>query len=273
MRALRAAALLLVATLLPAACGESEERKSLYVNTLTEAGASLALTIGEMVERYAAELPTGDRMQDQERLRTIFRDAAGSLATGDVTTSFTAAAADSREKGNSKGETAKQLLSAAMLAGRAFDEQRPDYKPGDQAMRDEIASSFAQNSGAQLSATYGLHSGSWKASNPAQLATALAEATGLSLLTACYNFTDANGYLSVRNRMRRLDMPLAPSYWVDRDGKLFLPGGDESDDEIERFDAWREPSKGTNPLWTAVLGPDRQALAKIFEPAAERAFE
>jgi hypothetical protein len=273
MRALRATALVLVATLLPAACGKSEERKSLNVNTLTEAGASLALTIGEVVERYAAELPTGDALQDQERLRAIFRDGAGSLATGDVTSSFTAAAVDSREKGNSKGETARQLLSAAMLAGLAFEKPRADYKPGDQAMRDDIAFYFAQNSGAQLSATYGLHSGGWKASNPEKLATALAEATRLSLLVACYNYAGPDGYRSIRNRMRRLDMPLAPDYWVGDAGNLTLPDGDGSDDQIELFDEWREPSKGTNPLWSAVLGPDRQALAEVFQPAAEKAFD
>lgn len=274
MRTLRATALLLVATLLPAACADSEERKSLYVNTLTEAGASLALTIGEVIERYSAELPTGDPMQDQERLRTIFRDAAGSLATGDVTSSFTAAAVDSREKGNSKKETARQLLSAAMLAGRAFDEARPDYRPGDRAMRDQIASYFAQNSGAELTATYGLHSGGWKASNPAQLASALAEATGLALLVAGYNYAGPDGYLSVRNRMLRVGMTPAPDFWLDHASKkLNLPDGDESDDEIERFDEWRAPSKGTNPLWSAVLGPDRQALAEIFRPAAEKTFD
>jgi hypothetical protein len=49
---------------------------------MTEAAASLTLTIGELIERYASEMPTGDAMQDQERLRTIFKDAAGSLGLG-----------------------------------------------------------------------------------------------------------------------------------------------------------------------------------------------
>jgi hypothetical protein len=271
MGALRATAVLLVAALLPAACDDSEAR-TLNVNAMTEAAASLALTIGELIERYASEMPTGDAMQDRERLQTIFRDAAGSLGLGDVTSSFGAAAANSRVQGNTEAETAKQLLAAALEAGRAFDEPRRDYKPGDQAMRDEIALYFSQNHAGQLDATYGLHSGGWKVSSASNLATALAEATGLALFTACYNYASADGSHPVRDRMSRLGMP-ALDYWFDHDGNLILPDGNESDDDIERFDEWREPSKGTNPLWSAVLGPDRQALAKVFQPAADKAFD
>ncbi len=76
--------------------------------------------------------------------------------------------------------------------------------------------------------------------------------------------------------MRRLEMPLAPDYFVDHQGNLVLPDGGESDDDVESFDEWRSPPEGApwpNPLWAAVAGLDRSAMAKWFEPAAEKAFE
>ncbi len=66
MRSLRAIAVALVAALVPAACGESKV-DAVDINKLTEASASLSLTIGDLVERYAAELAKGDTDHDVER--------------------------------------------------------------------------------------------------------------------------------------------------------------------------------------------------------------
>ena len=68
--------------------------------------------------------------------------------------------------------------------------------------------------------------------------------------------------------MSRLGMPEL-DHWVDHDGNLILPDGNESDDDIKVFDGWREPSSGVNPLWSAGARP-RPSSAGAGLPASRR---
>ena len=145
-----ATAVAVVLALVPAACGNSKEA-AVDTASLTRAAASLALSVGELMERYVAERPTGDWREVRESLRSIMWVDSGALDFfGAVRERFSAAASASREAGNGKGQTARQLVAAAKLASDAFRPPRPDYRPGDQDMLAAIASSLEPQLNAAL---------------------------------------------------------------------------------------------------------------------------
>jgi hypothetical protein len=267
-RSLRATAVAVVVSLVPAACRNSKEA-TIDTASLTRAAASLALAVGELVERYAAELPTGDEEEDKKRLRLILTDSADELGFDAVGGSFAAAAA--RKAGNGKVQTALQMQAAARLANEAFRPPLPDYKPGDQAMMAAIASRLEPQLNAALTSTFNLETGRVKMTH---LDSVLADAVSFVLAIAGYNYAPQNGSHPIRDRMRSLGMRAPPAEFIDQAGDLRLPHGSEPDDQISRFEDWRLPSVGEpNPLWEAVAAVSRgEALSNVFDPTADKAF-
>jgi hypothetical protein len=259
--------------LVPAACDNSKEA-TIDTASLTRAAASLALSVGELVERYAAGLPTGDWTKDLERLKSIITDEADALDFGAVAESFSAAASASREAGNGRIQTARQLVAAAWLASHAFRPPQPDYKPGDPAMLAAIASSLAPQLNAALTSTYDFETGANKISRPGDLGIILRDGVSYVVLIAGYNYAGQNGSHTIRDRMRTRGERDPPAEFIDPAGNLRLPQGFEPDEQISQFEDWRVPSEGIrNSLWDAAIAALRQtALTKLFEPADEKAF-
>jgi hypothetical protein len=269
-----ASAVAIVLSLVPAACDNS---KGAAVDTalLTRAAASLALSVGELVERYAAELPTGDWIKDRERLESILTAEADALDLAAVTESFSTAATASRKAGNGKVQTARQLVAAVWLASHAFRPPLPDYKPGDQDMLAAIASSLEPQLNAALMSTYNFETGGQEISRPSSLDAILANAVSHVVVIAGYNYAGQNGSHPIRDRMRTLGMRGPPAEFIDPAGNLRLPQGSEPDEQISQFAQWRSPSEGTrNALWDAARSAlSRGEISKVFEPAVEKAFE
>jgi hypothetical protein len=263
-----------VLSLGPTAC-DSPKKPGVTVNraALTRAAASLALSVGELVERYAAELPTGDLNKDAERLRSILTAEAGALDFAAVTESFSAAALASREAGNGRLQTARQLVAAVWLASHAFRPPQPDYKPGDEGMLAAIASSLEPQLDAALTSYDLVRLGHRFLSD--NLDIILGDAVSYVLMIAAYNYAGQNGSHPIRDRMRTLGMRDPPAEFIDPAGNLRLPQGSEPDEQISQFEQWRTRSEGKrNPLWdVASAGLSLQELSKVFEPAEERAYE
>lgn len=274
-RCLTAIVLALPMALMSGACNSSGEAR-VDRTLLTRAAASLALSVGEVVERYAAELPTADDEQmDIERLRSIFADSADALDFDAAGSSFATAASASRKSGNGKVETARQLQAAARLASEAFRPPLPDYKPGDQAMLAAIASRLEPELNAALTSTYNLETGDVKITH---LDSILADAVQFVVMVAGYNYADHNGSHTIRDRMQRLGMRPPPAEFIDAGGNLRLPHGSEPDDQIARFEDWRIPADDSvhNRLFDAadfaIKGRTHEAIEKVFEEAADKTF-
>ena len=272
---LTAIVLALPIALVSGACNSSSEAR-VDRTLLTRAAASLALSVGELVERYAAELPTGDDEQmDIERLKSILADSADALDFGAAGSSFATAASASRKVGNGKVETARQLQAAARLASEAFRPPLPDYKPGDQALLAAIASRLEPELNAALTSTYNLETGDVKITH---LDSILADAVQFVILVAGYNYADQNGSHTIRDRMQRLGMRAPPAEFIDAGGNLRLPHGSEPDDQIARFEDWRIPADDSvhNRLFDAadfaIAGRTHEAIEKVFVEAADKTF-
>jgi hypothetical protein len=262
-----------VVSLVPAACDDSKEA-AVDTASLTRAAASLALSVGELVERYAAEPPTGDWREVRQRLVSILTDEAGTLDFfGAVRERFSAAASASREAGNNKGQTARQLVAAVWLASDAFRPPLPDYRPGDQSMLAEIASSLEPQLNAALTSSYNFETGGREL--PADLGSILPDAFAYVLVIASYNCTDQNGSHPIRDLMRTHGERDPPAEFIDPAGNLRLPQGSEPDEQISQFEEWLSPSNGRlNQLWYAATEAVRSTgLPRVFKPAVEKALE
>ena len=271
-RSLQVGGFVAVLALVPAACDNSKQA-TIDTESLTWAAASLALSVGELVERYAAGPSTRDWREDRERLRSIIIDDADALDFGAVSERFSAAASASREAGNGKGQTARQLVAAAKLANDAFRPPRPDYRPGDQGMLAEIASSLEPELDAALTSTYNFETDG--KGLPTDLDRILPDALASVMVIAAYNYADQNGAYPIRDRMRTRGERDPPAEFIDPAGNLRLPQGSEPDERISQFEDWRSPSNGRlNELWYAAKEALRSTwLQRVFKPAVEKALE
>lgn len=271
-RSLKAGAVAVVLALVPVACDNAKEA-TIDIASLTRAAASLALSVGELVERYAAEPSTRDWREDRERLRSIIIDDADALDFGAVSERFSAAASVSREAGNGKGQTARQLVAAAKLASDAFRPPRPDYRPGDQDLLAEIASSLEAQLNAALRSSYNFETGDKDLPN--DLDRILPDALASVLIIAGYNYADQNGAYPIRDRMRTRGEPDPPAEFIDLEGNLRLPQGSEPAKQISQFENWVSPPNGRlNELWYAAREALRSTwLHRLFKLAVEKALE
>jgi hypothetical protein len=264
---------LVLLVLVPAECDRSSEPQIDRL-ALTRAAASLALTVGEVVERYAANLPAADDwVMDLNRVNSIFRDEANALHLEAVGASFAAAASASRKAGNSKGQTARQLVIGAWLASEAFQRPLPDYRPGDQTALAAVASSLEARLDAALTSTYDFETGGHRL--PASLNSILADSVSYVLLIAGYNYVGPDGSHPIRDRMRALGSQDPPPEFVDPAGNVRLPHGSEPDELIARFEDWRIPAEDWkhNYLWQVVdSSANHRTLWMTFEPAVDKAF-
>lgn len=272
-RGMGAVALTVALGLLPVACNDSK-KQVIDRASLTRAAASLALSVGELVERYCAQLPTGAWTEDLERMRSIFKEEVAGPGFATVGRSFSAAASASRDGGSGKAEAARQLIQAAWLASEAFRPPQTDYQPGDEAMLVALASRLEPQLDVALTSTYDFVTGG--RTFPASLDAILADAVSFVMLVAGYNYAGRDGSHPMRERMRAVGMDDPPAAFLDPAGNLRLPHGSEPSEQISPFEWWRTSSvDGTrNRLWTVVASaPDHQALWQVFESATETALE
>ncbi|MGH9894201.1 MAG: hypothetical protein ACREA0_19900, partial [bacterium] len=221
------------------ACSNSSEAR-VDKASLTRAAASLALSVGEVVERYAAEIPaTGDWTKDLDRLQAIFAQEPDALGLETVMNSFLAAATASRNDGFGRVQTARQLVAAAWLSSEAFRPPQFDYRPEDQDMSAAIASSLERQLNVALASTYDFETGARHISDRGDLGAILSDAFLYVMLVAGYNQVDPNGSHPVRDRLQALRTDNPPVEFIDQAGNLRLPQGSEPEEQIARFEDWR----------------------------------
>lgn len=267
-RPVRVIAFAALIALIPAACDDSKEA-TVDVPSLTRAAASMAISVSELVERYAAELPTGDSTEDVLRMRSIFEEEGEALDFEAVGSSFAAAASASRMGGNGKAQAARQLVAAARLAILALSPSQPGHEPSNQAMLASLASSLEPQLNTALGSTYDFAVG-------LNFPTILVEAVSYAVMIASYNYVGRDGSHPIRERMQAFGMEDPPAEFVDAAGNLRLPQGSEPAEAIARFETWRVPAeKGKeNRLWRlADAGPKFETLWQLFEPATDRALK
>ena len=273
-RSPRAAAVVVALALVAAACDnskkEGKEEATIDTTSLVRAAASLTLSVGELVERYAAELPTGDVTEDLLRMESILTDGADPLGLETVGSSFTAAALASRQAGNNRPQAARQLAAAAILASVAFVPPQTDYRPGDDDMLAELVSSLEPQLNAVLPSAKHLIRGDTSFTRPDTVDDMLADGVGLAVMIGGYNYAGQEGSRPIRDRMRALGMKDPPGEFLDPGGILRLPQGGDSREQFGRFETWRTFK---NPLLRLLSGVSRQTLKTLFRPAVEKAFE